>query len=170
MADLQKALGGLTPPSLYAAFGSKEALFKEAVELYRSRFGAITGRALAEATTTKDAIHAMMRAAVLATTEPGEPRGCLLVQGAIACSPSSEDVQQYLHELRLETQRMVAMRLKAGLAAGDLPARTDVAALASFYTTLAHGLAVRARDGASRASLLAAVDWAEAAWDALVGS
>ena len=106
---------------------------------------------------------------MVGTTEPGEPRGCLLVQGAIACSPSSENVQRYLHELRLEAQRMVTKRLKAGLAAGDLPAGTDIAAVASFYTTLIHGLSVQARDGVSRASMMAAVDCAMAAWDSLVG-
>src|SRR5262249_26139711 len=96
------------------------------------------------------------------------PRGCLLVQGAILCSPSSDDVQEYLHQVRLETQRTVTKRLKAGLADGDVPKGTNIAALASFYTTLIHGFSIQARDGASRASLMSAVDCAMAAWDTLV--
>src|SRR5688500_14134385 len=143
IADLQQALGGLSPPSLYAAFGSKEALFMEAVELYTGQIRAAAERALAEATTTKARVEALLRSSVLATTEPGEPRGCLLVQGAIACSPSSENVQRYLHELRLGTQRTVTKCLKDGLAAGELPAGTNVAGLASFYTTLIHGIAIQ---------------------------
>lgn len=168
MADLQQALGGLSPPSLYSAFGSKEEFFKEAVDLYRKRIGDKLARAVEAARDTKAAIEAMLRSAVTSTTEPGEPRGCLIVQGAIVCSPSSEGVEQYLHELRLETHRIVSARLKAGVADGDIPAGADVTALASFYTTLLHGIAIQARDGASRASLLAAVDCAMAAWESLV--
>ena len=167
MADLQKALGGLSPPSIYAAFGSKEALFKEAVSLYTSQTRPRVSRMLEDAPSTKAAVEGMLRSAVLGTTEPDEPRGCLLVQGALACSPSSDDVQQYLHEHRLETHRTLIKRLKAGVAAGDVPARTDIAAVASFYTTLIHGISIQARDGASRASLMAAVDCAMAAWDSL---
>lgn len=170
IADLQEALGGLSPPSLYAAFGSKEELFMEAVELYTGQIRAAAARALAEAPTTKARVEALLRSAVVATTQPGEPRGCLLVQGALVCSPSSDNVQRYLHELRIETHRTITKCLKDGLAAGELPARTDIAGLASFYTTLIHGLAIQARDGASRASLTATVDRAMTAWDALVGS
>jgi AcrR family transcriptional regulator len=167
VADLQKALGGLSPPSLYAAFGSKEELFKEAVRLYTGRIRAAADRALSEAPTTRAAIEGLLRSTVLAMTESGEPRGCLLVQGAIACSPSSKAVERYLHELRLKTHRTVTRRLKAGLAAGDVPPGTDIAAVSSFYTTLIHGLSIQARDGASRTSLMAAVECAMAAWDAL---
>ena len=167
MADLQKALGGLSPPSIYAAFGSKEALFKEAVSLYTSGTRARIARELEDAPDTKAAVEALLRAAVLGTTEPDEPRGCLLVQGALACSPSSGRVQQYLRAQRLEGHRTLLRRLKAGVAAGDVPARTDIAALASFYTTVIHGISIQARDGASRASLMAAVDGAMAAWDSL---
>lgn len=142
----------------------------EAVELYTGQIRAAATRALAEAPTTKAKVEALLRSAVVATTEPGEPRGCLLVQGAIVCSPSSDNVQRYLHELRIETHRTVTQCLKDGLVANELPARTDVAGLASFYTTLLHGLAIQARDGASRSSLMATVDRAMNAWDALVGS
>ena len=168
MADLQKALGGLSPPSIYAAFGSKEELFKEAASLYTSQGRARLARLLEDAPTTRAAIEAMLRASVLTMTEPDEPRGCLMVQGGLACSPSSEAVQRFLHEHRLETHRAITKRLKAGVAAGDVPARADISAIASFYTTLIHGIAVQAKDGSSRASLLATVDFAMAAWDSLI--
>jgi AcrR family transcriptional regulator len=167
MADLQKALGGLSPPSIYAAFGSKEALFKEAVTLYTSQTRARVSRALEDAPSTKAAVEGVLRAAVLGTTEPDEPRGCLLVQGALACSPSSESVREHLHAQRLEGHRLLIKRLKAGVTAGDVPPGTDTAALASFYTTLIHGISIQAKDGASRASLLAVVDCAMAAWESL---
>jgi AcrR family transcriptional regulator len=168
MAALQDALGGVSPPSIYAAFGSKEALFKEALALYTSQNRARVSRAIEDAPSTKDAVEAMLRAAVRGTTDPDEPRGCLLVQGALAGSSSSSDVQHCLHEERLAGHRMLLGRLKAGVEAGDVPARTDVAAVASFYTTFIHGISVQAKDGASRVSLMTAVDGAMAAWDSLV--
>lgn len=169
MSDLQEALGGLSPPSIYAAFGSKEQLFKEATDLYVSTLRSAAERAMAEATTTKAAIEVALRSAVIASTKSGEPRGCLLVQGAMTCSPSSESVQQYLHDLRIENHRAMLERLKAGVTSGELPARSDVKAIAQFYTTFAHGISIQATDGATRPSLMAAVDCAMAAWDALVG-
>jgi AcrR family transcriptional regulator len=167
LADLQKALGGLSPPSIYAAFGSKEALFKEAVSLYKSETRARITRALQDAPTTRAAVDAMLRTAVRGTTEPDEPRGCLLVQGALTCSPSNSEMQQYLREQRLEGHRALMSRLKAGVAAGDVPVRANISAIASFYATVIHGISIQAKDGASRASLMSVVDCAMAAWDSL---
>lgn len=168
MSDLQKALGGLSPPSIYAAFGSKEDLFKEAVDVYVKQMRGRVERAL-DAADTRAAIEGLLRSAVLNTTEVEEPRGCLLVQGALACSPSGKGVQEFLHQHRQETHRTLMKRLKAGVTAGDVPAHTDVAAVASFYTTLIHGISIQARDGVTRAALTAAVDCAMAAWDSLTG-
>jgi AcrR family transcriptional regulator len=167
MSALQEALGGLSPPSIYAAFGSKEQLFKEATELYVAAQRATLEQAIAGATTTKGALEAILRSAVLAATESGEPHGCLLVQGALTCSDSSEGVQRQLHDLRLEVHRAILKRLKAGVTSGELPAGTNVQALAQFYTAFVHGISIQARDGSTRASLLAAVDCALAAWDSL---
>lgn len=169
MTDLQEALGGLSPPSIYAAFGSKEQLFKEATDRYVAELRAAAERAMAGATTTRDAIEASLRSAVVASTESGEPRGCLLVQGAITCSASGERMQEYLHDLRKESHRAMQKRIKAGVESGELRKGTDVAAMAQFYMTFAHGISIQARDGASRASLMAAVDCAMAAWDSLAG-
>lgn len=168
LSHLQEALGGLSPPSIYAAFGSKEQLFKEATELYVASRRASAEREMAGVTTARETIAAMLRCAVLGSTETGEPRGCLLVQGAITCSASGEGVQKYLHDLRVEEQRAILKRLKAGVASGELPAGTDVQAMAQFYTTFARGIAVQARDGATRTSLMAAVDCAMGAWDSLI--
>jgi AcrR family transcriptional regulator len=168
LAELQQALG-LSPPSIYAAFGNKEQLFKEATDHYVATLRSVAERAMADAVTTKAAIEATLRSAVVASTEPGEPRGCLLVQGAITCSASSESVQQHLHDLRKESYRAILKRLKVGVASGELPAGIDAPAMAQFYTTFAHGISIQARDGASRPALMAAVQCAMAAWDSLVG-
>lgn len=76
-------------------------------------------------------------------------------------------MREYLHEHRRETLRILSKRLNAGVAAGDVSPRANLAAVASYYATLIHGISVQARDGASRASLLSVVDCAMAAWDSL---
>jgi AcrR family transcriptional regulator len=170
LADLQEAMGGISPPSLYAAFGSKEALFKEAVSVYVASTGE-AGRCALEAPeiTTRDAIEQVMRANVAAITRTGEPHGCMLVLGALNCTTEraeSAKASEYLHRIRLDTHRRIVQRIKRGVREGDVPRGTDVDGLAMFVTTFLHGLSVQARDGASRAALNAAVDRAMQAWDA----
>jgi AcrR family transcriptional regulator len=168
LTDLQAAMGGIAAPSFYAAFGSKEELFKEAVELYRGTVGATPACALAEQPTARAAIEAMLRAAATAFTRTGEPRGCLLVLGAIGCTRASGDVPEHLRHMRVRTRQSITRRLKRGVAEGDLPGSADLSALASFYTAFLHGLSIEARDGTSRDAMLAAVDCAMAAWDGFV--
>jgi AcrR family transcriptional regulator len=163
LTDLQSAMGGISAPSFYSAFGSKEELFKEVVALYRETIGAVHARALVESPTARDAIRAMLRSFVVAVTKPGEPRGCLLVLGAINCTRAG-DVHDHLRDMRRATRQGIARRLKQGMEEGDLRASVDVSALASFYTTVLHGISIQARDGASRDSLMATVDYAMAAW------
>jgi AcrR family transcriptional regulator len=168
LVELQEAMGGITAPSFYAAFGSKEELFKEVVDLYRRTAGAVTSRGLAEQPTARAAIHAVLRDSVTEFTTPGQPRGCLLVVGAINTAHANIGMQDYLGNFRIETQRQIARRLRQGVAQGDVPAGANISALASFYAAFLHGMSIQARDGASRASLLAAVECAMSAWDGLV--
>src|SRR5919198_2416302 len=78
LADLQKAMGGITAPSFYAAFGSKEDLFREAVELYKENQGAPIGKALAEGATARASIEAMLRASAAHVSGQDHPPGCLI--------------------------------------------------------------------------------------------
>jgi AcrR family transcriptional regulator len=161
-------MGGLTAPSLYAAFGSKEELFREAVELYSKTLGAPMMKALAEEPTARTAIEALLEAAVESFCKPGAPRGCLLVLGAINSMPANKSVQDHLRSLRARRQKVIRQRLQRGVAEGELPSGLDLRALACFYTTVIDGLAIQARDGASPKALKFAVRCAMAAWDAVV--
>lgn len=168
LADLQAAMGGIAAPSFYAAFGSKEELFREAVELYRGTVGAPIVRALTEPATARAAIETMLSAVADSASCPGKPGGCLIVLGAMSCTRASRNVQEHLRTIRLQAKEHIRRRLERGVAEGDLPAGLDLAAITSFYTTVLHGLPLQARDGASREALMAAVDGAMAAWDTLV--
>ncbi len=170
LTDLQTAMGGITPPSFYAAFGSKEQLFREAVELYCATIGTRPVDALARGATARDGVGAMLRESARAFCGADTPRGCLIVMGAVNCTQASKEVEEHLLGLRRQVPDLIRKRLERGVAEGDVPAGTDLAAIASFYTTVLHGLAVRAHDGASRKALLAAVDGAMAAWNAMIGT
>lgn len=169
LEELLAAMGNLKPPSFYAAFGSKDALFREAVDLYRDEVGMPTIRALEQAPTARAGVEAMLRKGVEQFCT-GEARGCLIVLGAPNCTRSNKGAHDYLRSMRQQGPDVLRRRLLRGIAEGDLPADAPVADMASFYTTLLHGLAVRARDGSSRQALLASVDGAMAAWDPLVGA
>ena len=168
LTDLQKAMGGITAPSFYAAFGSKEELLREAVELYSRTLGAPMMKALAEGQTARAATEALLESAVEAFCKPGMPRGCMLVLSAINSTPANKSVQDYLRGLRARRQKAIQQRLQRGVADSELPSRLDLSTLASFCTTVVDGLAIQARDGASRKALRFAVRCAMAAWDAVV--
>lgn len=168
LTDLQEAMGGITAPSFYAAFGSKEELFREAVELYSRTLGRPMIQALEEGSTARASMETLLQAAVEAFSKPGMPRGCLLVLGAIKSMPANKRVQDYLRGLRARRQTLIHERLQRGVAAGELPSGLDLSALASFYTTVVDGLAIQARDGASRRELRFAAACAMAAWDKVV--
>lgn len=83
-------------------------------------------------------------------------------------APANRGVQEYLRSLRMRRQKLIRRRLQRAAAEGELPSGVDVAALASFYTTVIDGLAIQARDNASRKTLKFAVGCAMSAWDQMV--
>ncbi|PRX96786.1 TetR/AcrR family transcriptional regulator [Allonocardiopsis opalescens] len=164
MADLTAAMG-INSPSLYAAFGSKEALFREAVELYTRTEGAAPSRALREGPTARASVDGLLRTNALAYTAGDRPAGCMVVLAAVNCTEESAGARDLLAKLRRDDLGALRERLDRGAAEGDLPPGTDTAALARFYNAVLHGMSIQAYDGATRAELLAVVDSAMAAWD-----
>lgn len=159
---------GINRPSLYAAFGCKEALFREAVELYDRVEGEPVERAIEEAPTAREAVEGMLRVNADAYTRPENPGGCLLVLSAPLGTPEAREVREFLAEHRQASLELLRGRLVRAIAEGDLPEGTDTLALATFYTTVLQGLSIQSRDGASRETLHEMVDYAMSAWDALV--
>jgi AcrR family transcriptional regulator len=164
--DLLDAMG-VSPPSLYAAFRSKESLFREAVERYERVEGAVTARALTDEPTARAAIEVMLRGNADAYADPAKPSGCMTVLSATVGMPVHAPVRDFLRELRLRSQDAIQHRLECGVAEGDLPLGVDTATLAMFYTSVLEGLSVKARDGASRDELQRVIDCAMTAWDVL---
>jgi TetR/AcrR family transcriptional regulator, copper-responsive repressor len=163
ISDLTSAIG-ITPPALYGAFGDKKRLFLEAVQHYEQGVGCFARKALTEEPTAEFAIHRLLLDAVKSFTDPKSPKGCLVVLGATNCATESADVFEAIAERRRTAERAVQARIAAGQMAGELSDNTDVEALACLVTAILYGLALKARDGAPRARLRAAIDQVMAMW------
>lgn len=159
IADLTKAMG-ITPPSLYAAFGSKERLYQEVLDLYSATLGAYARTSLAEEPTAKAAIERMLREAGTVYAA----RGCMLIGGALACAPENASVATDLARRRGLGTSAIVERLERAAAEGELPPDTDTAGLGAYYASVIQGLSVQARDGAAPHILAAIVALAMAAW------
>ncbi|HWK64445.1 MAG TPA: TetR/AcrR family transcriptional regulator [Rhizobiaceae bacterium] len=169
VADLTRVMG-INSPSLYAAFGSKEALFREAVQLYGRTESPEIWQAIANAPTAREAVAGFLHATADAFTKPGKPAGCLVVLGALHASDTNAGVCQALRSMRAENVTTLRERLDRAVAEGELPSGLDSASVAVFYVTVQQGMSIQARDGATREMLHAIADGALAAWDKLVST
>ncbi len=166
VGELATALG-IQKPSLYAAFGCKEALFREAVALYNQTDGHATVNALTTQPTARQAVEAMLRDNARGYTQPGKPPGCMIVLAANLGAPQNANVRDFLADCRQQAHAALRQRLDQGIADGDLPTGVDTEGLAAFYVTVLNGLSIEARDGASLESMNAIIDKAMAAWNPL---
>lgn len=160
--DLTEATG-VERPALYAAFGNKEALFRRALARYYEHYLDYVPEALNQPTAREMAEFMLRRAAELHTRYPANP-GCLGINGVLAGSDEAEPVRQALIDARAEGAAQIRARLEAAKAAGDLPEGADPAALAAFLMAVMHGMAVQAKAGLPRETLLAVAEQALAAF------
>jgi len=167
MSDLTEAMG-INPPSLYAAFGSKEELYREAIAHYTATESDEIVAPMQQAPTARAAVEGYLMASAKTFTRPGHPPGCMVVLAAVNAVGVSEETSHILREMRLGNIAMIEARLRRAIAEGELPATIEPHAIASYYVTVQQGMSIQARDGASRALLEAIVRGAMAAWDGLV--
>jgi AcrR family transcriptional regulator len=163
MNDLCDAMG-LRSPSLYAAFGSKEALFREALERYVETIGPPIWGGLGEGKTARAGVENLLLAATESLPQsPAKPAGCMAALGAV-CDEWPAGIAETVRRVRLEMLGMLRARLEAGAADGELTPTTDIEALSRFYFGVYQGMAIQARDGADAAELKAVARVAMAAW------
>lgn len=162
VADLTAAMG-VSAPSLYAAFGDKKRLFLEAMRLYAGHPEDME-RAIADAPTAYHAARELMTAAAATYTGEATPKGCLLASATASGSAASVDVQDAVADIRRGIESRLRVRIERDVEDGVLPSGTQAPALAGLVLAVTQGMSVLARDGASRASMLAIVEVALRAW------
>ncbi|MES2029490.1 MAG: TetR/AcrR family transcriptional regulator [Pseudomonadota bacterium] len=161
MTDLTEAMG-ITKPSLYAAFGNKEDLFRKALDRYVDGPGGYFRTGL-EKPTAREAVEHILYESVEAVTDPKNP-GCLAVQGALCCGDAAETIKQELTARRSKSEDDLRIRFTRAIAEGDLPGDADAGDLARYVSAILQGMAVQAAGGAPREQLRKLADMAMRSW------
>jgi len=162
LSDLTKAMR-INRPSLYAAFGNKEALFRKTLDRYSKGPTAFSGDAL-RAPTARAVAERLLRGTVDLLTDRRTPRGCLIVQSALACGDAADAVRKEVASRRDAGEAALRRRFQRAKREGDLPANADPADLARYITTVVHGMAVKGAGSATRPQLLRIMQTALRAW------
>jgi AcrR family transcriptional regulator len=162
LPDLTRAMG-INRPSLYAAFGNKEALFRQALDRYAAGPAGHVAAALAKPT-ARAVVERLWYGAIDMATNPHNPAGCLLVHGALVCGDSADSVRQEVSKRRAAGIEQLRRRLQRAVSEGDLPTDANPADLSRYVATVTHGLAVQAASGATRAQLRRVAALALRAW------
>ncbi len=167
LADLTAAMG-INAPSLYAAFGSKEGLYLEALILYSGEVGVEIWSTLDKTPEVRRAFEQFLHATIDAYCQESVPRGCMIALDALHRTQSSDKVCTVLRNCRHANIEILKKRLERGIRDGDIAMSVNCEAVATFYATVQNGMSILARDGGTRADLTAAARGAMAAWDKLV--
>ncbi|CAO3422158.1 TetR/AcrR family transcriptional regulator [Azospirillum doebereinerae] len=170
IADLTEALGVGTT-SLYAAFGSKDELYAEALRCYATTYEHLVLGRFREAATARDAALAYLTdsAAAMTGSDCDLPHGCMVTLGTVG-SDGHAELADLIRSTRGHAFDILKARLDRAVAEGELPPSLDVSKLARFLQTVQSGMAIRARDGADRTELQAVAEIAMAGWDGMVAS
>ena len=169
IATLTEAMG-IGAPSLYAAFGNKDDLYREAMALYGSTEGARLWEAVAAADDARGAVEALLKTTATLADRDDAPRGCMVALAVANGGGASEAACADLRHMRLKSIAHLERLLRDAEARGEIGAGTDCHAVASYYVTVQQGMSLRARDGASSSELLVVAEAAMAAWDPLTGA
>lgn len=167
MADLTEAMG-INAPSLYAAFGNKEGLFRRAMDRYAEGPAGFMVVSMAQPTALSAVTH-MLRAAAASHTDPRYPAGCFMVQSESSCGDGAVRLRRDIIKQRNGGEALLHKRLKQAQTDGDLPADADPKALARYFVTVMYGMAVQAANGAGRKDLDEVVSFTLGQWPGLIG-
>ncbi|MCY1015752.1 TetR/AcrR family transcriptional regulator [Pyxidicoccus sp. MSG2] len=165
IADLTEAMG-ITAPSLYAAFGSKAELYRQALVRYQADQGSFTARALEEEPTARGAIERVLRESARNFPRRKQLAGCMITAAVLTCAPENRPIAEHVAGMRRATLARFEACIRQGAEQGELPAGTDAAALARYFGAVIQGMTVQAQDGANEAELLGIVEVAMRAWPA----
>jgi AcrR family transcriptional regulator len=162
LTDLTEAMG-ITRPSLYAAFGNKEQLFRQALDLYEREKMAYVGEAL-EQPTARGVAQWLLEGALCTCTGEKEPRGCLRVISSTACGNEAECIREEVNKRGKVVQEAFVARMQRAIDEGDFDRPTSAEAITKYLIAVLQGIAVQAGAGSTHAELKAVVEQTLAMW------
>jgi len=154
------------PSSFYHEFGSKEQLYREAVDYYLNVCFVFFPRALSTHRDARASFEALMEESAAFLANDASPAGCMISLAGTHLPPHLRSVADFTKGLRKLSEHALVRRLRKGASDGDLPPETNVKELAAYFCVVLRGMAAQARDGASRKQLLAIGRLAMRAWPA----
>ena len=159
--------GGISAPSFYAAFGSKEALFHECVQRYLATYARVVECLWDTGLSPRDAIETALRRSAKMQCERGHPRGCMVGLGVLSApSEKHSAVTAPLTRSRAQTRAGIVACIERGIANGELRANVNVRALSTVFDSFLLGLSTLARDGVRHTVIDAAITHVMSVWDA----
>ncbi len=163
IADLTQAMG-VTPPSLYAAYGSKEELYRQALDYNIAHEMKRRAEALQGPMSAFDALEFYLYDVAEGVSNPGNPRGCIISTAVLHHAEENEAVAREVAARRDASIQCMKSRFDRAVGEGELPTNTDTDTLARFYSAVVQGMSAQACDGASTIQLKRLVDAALRAW------
>lgn len=167
LAQLKARLGGgISAPSFYAAFGSKEALFDECVQRYLATFAQVTECLWDESLPPRQAIETALRQSARMQCEDGHPKGCMVSLGVMSApSPENARVVEALAQSRAHTHAGILACVERGVSAGQLPGNIHPPAMATMFDSFLQGISILARDNTQHEVIDAAITQILLTWD-----
>jgi TetR/AcrR family transcriptional repressor for divergent bdcA len=165
LLQLRAAMGDISAASFYAAFESKEALYKEAVERYMGTFGRVTESFSDLTLSPREAIETTLRSTAKMQTDHAHPSGCLIVLSASTCSSKNIHIRDITADKRKLTRGRLQACIQRAVEIGELPASTDVSMLTTVFDTFMQGISTQARDGVPFATLDQAITEIMGIWN-----
>ncbi|MEK1896550.1 MAG: TetR/AcrR family transcriptional regulator [Rhizobium sp.] len=162
-ADLTKAMG-INPPTLYSMFGSKEELYRQALNFSIARENSRRSEILQSHLPAYDALSLYLYDIADGDTQPDKPRGCMVSTAVLQHAEENASVARMTAALRETSMQILKARFDRAVEEGELPAETDTDTLARFYGAIIQGMSAQACDGACNARLKALIDLALKAW------
>jgi AcrR family transcriptional regulator len=163
---LRLAMGGISSASFYAAFGSKELLFRETLQRYLDQHGGVVATLRNTSLPARERLERALLGSVDVQTETTHPPGCMITLSATIVSEAGAVLQALTATYRNETRAALSDCIAGGVSSGALSPTADIAAMVSLYDAILLGISIQARDGVSVTSIRAAVKMAMASWDA----
>lgn len=145
---------GLKATSLYAAFGDKESLFKEAVKLYIEIEGAYVWGDYSQELSTKELLKGMLKRAAKTLCHKDISRGCLLLIGDKGLNPENSHIKDFLSTVRDNLRSDLSAKIYQGIESGDLPKNTNVAASVSMIMIFLSGISLEVLDHGDEEALI----------------